>query len=363
MKVFESFAGYGSQSLSLVRLGVQHEVVGVSEIDADAIIAYGVLRYKLDDYTDDLPDKKQMKKELSDKGITTNNFSLEKLKQVYIYSKLINNYGDITRLNPAELPDIDYFTYSFPCQDISIIGTMDGLQGTKSSLLYECKKIIECKKPKYLLLENVKNLVGKKFRQDFDNWCDYLASLGYTTYFKVLNAKDYGIPQNRPRIFAISILGEHTPYIFPDPIPLKFKFGDVLDGSVDDSYFRNPKYLYYYLKCTDGGFDRHKRFLSSLKIKDIATCITTKPDHVASNFVTDDYGRKCIENKIIPDDIKIRILTPEECFRLMGLDDNEIEQIINAPISKTKLYMLSGNSIVIDVLNAIHSNLFKSSLL
>lgn len=359
MKVFEAFAGYGSQSLSLKKVGVNHEVVGVSDISADAIIAYGALRYNLDEYVGYIPSKQKMKQELLDKGVKTNNFNIDKLRQVYIYDKLINNYGDITKINPSDLPDMDYFTYSFPCQDISIIGNMQGLQGARSSLLYECKKIIEHKKPKYLLMENVKNLVGKKFKRDFDSWCDYLTSLGYTNYYKVLNAKDYGIPQNRQRVFVISILGDHTPYIFPPQQPLKFKFYDVLDNIVDNSYYINPKKLNYYVKKTDGGFDRHKRFLQSISVKDVANCITTK-QNVTDNFTTDDYSRELIKNKIINDDIKIRKLTPIECFRLMGLKDNEINKIVSTNISKTKLYVLAGNSIVIDVLNSIHDKLFKS---
>lgn len=123
--------------------------------------------------------------------------------------------------------------------DLSVAGKQEGLvRGkTRSGLLYECEKIIEHCRPKYLLLENVKNLVGKKFKPQFDEWLDYLESLGYTNYTKVLNAKDFGVPQNRERVFVVSILGEHEPYEFPKPIPLKKCITDILEDQVDENYY------------------------------------------------------------------------------------------------------------------------------
>src|SRR5699024_7279026 len=104
------------------------------------------------------------------------------------------------------------------CQDISLAGELGGLKkgsGTRSSLLWECKRVIDTKKPKYLLMENVKNLVGKKFKPHFEEWLKYLESIGYSNYHETLNAKDFGVPQNRERVFMVSILGEHEPYVFP----------------------------------------------------------------------------------------------------------------------------------------------------
>ena len=135
---------------------------------------------------------------------------------------------------------MDLFVYGSPCQDISQAGKMLGLKensNTRSSLLWECKKIIENKKPKYLLMENVKNLVGKRFKADFDIWLNWLSEQGYTNYWEVLNAKDYGIPQNRERVFVISILGEHEPYRFPEKQELKLKLKDVLEEDVDKKFY------------------------------------------------------------------------------------------------------------------------------
>ena len=125
------------------------------------------------------------------------------------------------------------------CQDLSISGHQRGMvKGvTRSGLLYECERIIESKKPKYLLMENVKNLVGKKFKPFFDEWLEYLSELGYTNYWKVLNSKDYGVPQNRERVFVVSILGEHEPYVFPEKQELTRRLKDVLEPVVDEKFY------------------------------------------------------------------------------------------------------------------------------
>ncbi|WP_446457331.1 DNA cytosine methyltransferase [Tuanshanicoccus yangjingiae] len=198
LKVLEAFAGIGTQRMALRNLGVPHEVVAISEIDKFAIKSYEAIHGKT------------------------------------------KNLGDISKIKEEDIPEHDLFTYSFPCQDISLAGYQKGLsQGskTRSSLLWECKRVIESKKPKYLLMENVKNLVSKKFKADFDRWLEYLESLGYTNYWKVLNAKDYGVPQNRERVFCVSILGEHKGFEFPTGEPLTIRLKDVLEDEVDEKFY------------------------------------------------------------------------------------------------------------------------------
>lgn len=198
IKVFEAFAGIGTQRMALRNLGIEHEVVAISEIDKFAIKSYEAIH-----------------------GVT-------------------RNLGDITKIKIEDIPDHDLFTYSFPCQDISTAGKMAGLNkdsGTRSSLLWECERIIEAKKPKYLLMENVKNLVSKKFKPYFEEWLKVLENLGYSNYWQVLNAKDYGIPQNRERVFVVSILGDNVGYQFPTKIPLTLKLKDILEDSVDESFY------------------------------------------------------------------------------------------------------------------------------
>ena len=306
LRVLEAFSGYGSQSIALRNLGIEHEVVAISEIDKYAIKAYEAIH-----------------------GPT-------------------NNLGDICKINPSDIPDHDLFTYSFPCQDLSVAGKQAGLgKGTRSGLLYECEKIIEAKKPKYLLLENVKNLVGKKFKPQFDEWLEYLEGLGYTNYWQVLNAKNYGVPQNRGRVFVISILGEHETFEWPTPIPLDKCIADILEDEVDEKYYINKPFHLV-----------NKGHQAELDIKGM-DCIKRVygTDKVAPALTTMQGGLR--EPKILESlDYRIRKLTPRECFRLMGMSDNDIDKIQTAEISNTQQYKMAGNSIVVNVLEAIFKNLF-----
>lgn len=200
MKIIELFAGYGSQALALKNLGFEVESK-ISEIDKYAIQAYEQLHGKT------------------------------------------FNYGDISKIK--SLGDADLWTYSFPCQDLSFAGKQAGIsEGTRSGLLYEVERLLEIaaknkNKPKYLLLENVKALVSKKFKPDFDRWLDKLEKLGYNNYWQVLNAKDYGIPQNRERVFVVSIRKDVDTkgYKFPSPVPLQKSLKDMLEDNVDEKYY------------------------------------------------------------------------------------------------------------------------------
>ena len=308
LRVFEAFSGYGSQSLALERLGIEHEVVAISEIDKYALQAYYALHNK------DIP-----------------------------------NLGDISKLDVNDIPEHDLFTYSFPCQDISVAGKTKGIvKGeTRSGLLYECERIIEAKRPKYLLLENVKNLVGKKFKAQFEEWLAYLESLGYTNYWKVLNAKDYGVPQNRERVFVVSILGEHEAYEFPKPMPLNKCIKDILEEEVDEKYYikyDKPFPKWQYSKNIIGYLDIGSYELNN-RVYGVGSCSFT-------------IRAKQPDQKILVGN-RLRKLTPRECFRLMGLNDTEIDVIQNLKLPKTQEYKLAGNSIVVDVLEVIFKNLFK----
>lgn len=179
LKVIELFAGIGAQRQALKEAGIEHEAVAISEIDKYACMAYEALHGKT------------------------------------------RNVGDIRKVD--ELPEADLWTYSFPCTDISISGKMKGFSkgsGTQSSLLWEVQRLLvkaheKGKLPKFLLMENVKNIVSKRFIGKFNEWLGFLKSLGYRTDWKILNAKDYGIPQNRERCFAVSVLGERLNSRFP----------------------------------------------------------------------------------------------------------------------------------------------------
>ena len=242
------------------------------------------------------------------------------------------------------------------CQDLSVSGKMNGLiRGkTRSGLLYECEKIIEYHKPKYLLLENVKNLVSSKFKPQFDEWLKYLQSLGYKNYWKILNAKDFGIPQNRERIFVVSILNPSDDYQFPKDIPLETCIADFLEENIDNKYYLTQTIQQSFkpnpIKTKNGII---KLGNSSKNEKSQAgTVIDTNGISMTICAGTHGYAIGHIYDKGL-----IRRYTPRECFRLMGMKDEDIDKIQKLGISNTQQYKLAGNSIVVNVLEAIFKNL------
>lgn len=373
LKVLELFAGVGTQAMALKRLANEYEdfnfeVVGISEINKFAIKSYNAIH-----------------------GET-------------------KNFGDISLINTDELPDVDLVTYSFPCQDISTSGKQGGLakgSGTRSGLLWECEKIIRAKRPKYLLMENVKNLVSKKHKPHFEKWIETLNSYGYTSYYACLNSKDFGVPQNRERIFMVSILGEHKPYEFPKGFELNKKLKDVLEDTVDDRY--------YLSKVKQ---DRFKLDLSNFKSKtskDIIVVGNTAPSNYQAHKVISSEGICCTvmenhgtgiqiiefpcicasrgrnpdnpslrvagleteqrieinkkgvsntittvqkDNYVIEKDFKLRKLSELETWRLMGISDEDFYKAKASGVSNTQLYIQSGNAIVVDVLYHIFKELF-----
>lgn len=211
LRVFTAFSGYDSQCMALDRIGIPYELVGWSEIDKYAIQAHNAVYPQ---YAD-------------------------------------RNYGDISQIDWEKVPDFDLFTYSFPCTDISNAGVQKGLEegsGTRSSLLWECKKTIEVKRPKYLMMENVKALVSAKFLPFYKKWEQWLAEMGYDNHCMVMNAKDYGVPQNRERIFIISILDNDRSFHFPEPFPLEKRLKDVLEEKVAEKYYLSDQAVEGFLK-------------------------------------------------------------------------------------------------------------------
>ena len=159
------------------------------------------------------------------------------------------NMGDITSCDWSKIKDnIDLLTYSTPCQSISSAGKQDGLKkgsGTASSIIWSVLNAIDVLRPKYLLMENVKALVSSKFIGDFHEWRSELSKRGYFNFAKVLNSKCYSIPQNRERIFMVSILDENANYHFPEPFPLDKRLKDVLEEEVDEKYYLSKKLVDY----------------------------------------------------------------------------------------------------------------------
>lgn len=395
----ELFSGIGAQRKALLNLGFEVDVVGISEIDKYAIQSYEA-----------------------------------------IFGKTYN-YGDICKAPRLEYADI--WTYSFPCQDISVAGNQKGISAdTRSGLLYQVQRLLEIAKeegtlPKYLLLENVKNLVGKNFKSQFDEWIKYLDELGYDTYWQVLNAKNYGIPQNRERVFAVSIRKDlNQTFKFPKAEELKLRLKDILENEVDEKYYLDDEKIEKFKQnvkekfesqdssyCIDANYFKGgtaENFLNKcrrqlvigasrgrnpenprdrtvgapteqrieINTQGISNTITTvqkdnyvveakiqqvegnlypnsgnpqagrvyKPEGISPALDTCQGGNRM--PKILSEDIRIRKLTPLECWRLMGFDDKDFNKAQKSGVSNTQLYKQAGNSIVVDVLERIFECLF-----
>ena len=243
IRVLELFGGIGACTTALKRLGIPYEVADYVEIDKYAVKSYN--------------------------AINNTNFEPQ----------------DITTWNK----DIqcDLIMHGSPCQDFSVAGKQAGgdfASGTRSSLMYETLRIVEKLKPRYVIWENVKNLLSKKHRPNFDNYLDKMSELGYKNYYQVLNAKDYGIPQNRERVFTISI----REYVFPEKQELELRLKDMLEQQVDEKYYLSDKLIQCFTSNGTGNYPRGERFRQNInrKNQDIAnSIITTEGNKPTCNFI------------------------------------------------------------------------------
>ena len=431
MRIIELFGGIGACSKAIKRLNIPLEIVDYVENDKYAVQSYN--------------------------AINGTNFAVQDIKD---WNKSFDN--------------IDLIIHGSPCQDFSLAGKQAGGDegsGTRSSLMYETLRIVENIKPKVVIWENVKNVLSKKHIHNFDNYLSRMNELGFNNYYKVLNSKDYGIPQNRERVFTISIRKDidEGSFSFPEKQELVLKLKDMLEEVVDEKYFLTDKMLNCFLSDGTGNYPRRERFLENMNRKnsDIGNSVTTKAgtrptdnyikvknatkkgyleatdgdgvdisgrmqwhrgnvqkqsiqtittdgsgrgvvlDHrnmkeklcdelidkakvkeldVINHSYTDAREKAISENKNIVisnnesptlttrsdtlgvvernvSNLRIRKLTPKECWRLMGFDDEDIDKCISVGISNTQLYKQAGNSIVVNVLEAILKNLFKGGIM
>lgn len=436
MKILELFAGIGACSKALKRIGIDVEIVDAVEIDKYAMASFN--------------------------AIHNTNFETQ----------------DITSYN-KDLKDIDLITHGSPCQDFSVAGKQAGGDlgsGTRSSLMYETIRIVGKIRPKYILWENVKNILSKKHKHNFEAYIETMNILGYNSYYKVLDAKDYGVPQHRERVYTVSIRKDidNGDFVFPEPMELKLRLKDVLEDEVEDRYYLSDKLLKglmansdrqkekgngFTFETTDGNCvaktvttrvgacrtdDNYIKVVGNLDIKgnDCIKRVYSKeglsptltdmqggnrqpkilinnatkkgydeavdgdsvnlqyPDSktrrgrvghqvsqtlmandsmgvvegikVIGNYMPSNHDASRIvdSNGLAPTvkenhgtvtatniDYRIRKLTPKECWRLMGFDDEDFEKAQAVPMSNTQLYKQAGNSIVINVLEKIFKNL------
>jgi len=434
LKVLSLFSGIGAFEKALENLGIKYELVGFSEIDKYASASYCAIH-----------------------GVDAS-----------------KNLGDITKIDESKLPkDIDLITYGFPCQDISLAGRQKGLFNengtqTRSGLFFEALRIIEATKPKFAIAENVKNLTGKKFKEQFNLVLQSLENAGYVNYWKVLNAKDFGVPQNRERVFIISIRSDiNQGYEFSEKQEKKLCLKDMLEEKVDEKFYlsdvalnnlfqtnfkqasyenrvmredgvcntilardykdprcvqvgqiypnsgnpqagriydadgisptmdscsggnRMPKVLVHeatkrgYAEAFEGDSINLEQPNSKTRRgrvgKQVAQTLTTSPQQavIESVAVWDGFNQRARADStvvgtltqncggdlkrngqgIIESSLRIRKLTPKECWRLMGFTDADIEKAQAVGISNSQLYKQAGNSIVVPVLEEILRNL------
>ena len=390
LKVLELFGGIGACTKALENLGIDFELVDYVEIDKFAVKSFN--------------------------AIHNTNFQPQ----------------DICKWDKNL--EVDLIMHGSSCVDFSICGKQTGGDegsGTRSSLMYETIRIVEKLKPKYVIWENVKNLLSKKHRHNFDNYLEIMQHSGYNNYYQILNAKDYGVPQNRERVFTVSIRKDidNGTFLFPKPFKLELRLKDMLEDEVDEKYYLSEEKINKIINwkahqkpfekvlgnksisptlTARGAGENHSGMIlysdtledtsnlqnDCLKIKEATKkgykdpkCVITKwsknknvsldtyvneplesntelpcavdeqnvvirKDNTVGSLTTNGSSAKR-NNRVLQKDLRIRKLTPKECYRLMGFSDEEFERAENVPTSNTQLYKQAGNSIVVDVLEEL----------
>ena len=344
MKVGTFFSGVGSPEQALINLGIEHEIEFACDIDKYARQTY------------------------------LKNFDCK------------NMYEDITQLNMKDLYPVDLLVFGFPCQAFSMAGKRGGFDDTRGTLFYDALRYLKEHKPRYFIAENVKGLIshdsGKTFRTILDclalteNYQFQLApfeNLGYHIHYKVLNTKDFGIPQNRERIFIVGIRDEEdNNFRFPKPFHLEKKLKDVLENEVDEKYYLSDKAVCKiekskfsqkfkdentkYVGCLTAGYHKIPADGNYLILHSLHPRSSTTGKGGLGHLSKQDGTSYCLDTgnaQAVEKQNKIRRLTPIECERLQGFPDNHTEGV-----SDTQRYKQMGNSITVNVM----MHLFKQLL-
>lgn len=411
VKLFSAFSGIGAFEKGFNRIGQSYELFGYSEIDKYASKGYALIH-----------------------NINEN-----------------MNYGDITKIDETKIEkDLDFFTYGFPCQDISLSGNQKGLvdesgNKTRSGLVWDATRIIRTSQPKIAIAENVKHLISKRFKNEFKAILEELDQAGYNNYWKVLNAKEHGVAQNRDRVFIVSIRKniDNGMFEWPKTEGLTTRLLDYLEDEVDESYFLSDNQI---KRITESTYEQNRRrihdpnkIVSTLCARDYKDpkCVDLTliiPEKTKKGYATAEIGDgvyidrphqkrgvvqkgliqtlktsgsdvgvvvkdtretiysdksidKILNNIVDVNDVantitanpqratidsatlittspplRIRKLTPKECFRLMGFDDKDHDVLEQSGISNTQRYKMAGNSIVVNVVAKILKNLIETVL-
>lgn len=486
------FSGIGCQERGFENSGLfDLEVLNTSDINKDAVVSYaavhcGLTKEMIENYSD-YPSREEMAAYLKvinfgyepekNKSYDWDKLARRKsndIEKYWLACKLSNNLGDISKIE--KLPYADLWTCSFPCTDISLAGKMKGLSpsdSTRSSLLWENIRLLKTAKddgtlPKYIMFENVKNLVGKKFINDFNNLLSVLDELGFNSYWKVLNAKNCGVPQNRERVFVISIRKDidNGAFVFPKPFDIGIRLKDILDENVEEKYYlsedvqsrfkftsqdfsknvigttkpisrsigqrdlvyskesimgtlvatdyKQPKQVFeqipnecvqegnlsggkwdkiyesarrYYSvngcsptihTCNDGNTEpkisepqithsEWKRQMYDRFIEDsegeVSGCVTNQSKSFGYRPPMKGYS-KCLKAESndtgVVCNYRIRKLTPNECWKLMGLTEIDCAKAVAIGVSDSQLYKQAGNGIVTNCCELLAEHLYKA---
>lgn len=369
LRVFEAFAGIGAQASALDRLKIDYEIVGVSDWFIDAIECYAAIHCENADV--EVPqDISTVDEYLSQFTFSATSVRPTKLKQLtedqrrdlYRANVKAKNYGSITDLKGADMPETDLLVYSFPCQDLSTGGRGMGMKkgsGTRSCLLWEIERILNelavlNRLPEYLLLENVKTIKADKFKEDLDQWLQFLSSIGYSnSECLILNALDFGVPQDRERAFIISHLGKPLQNIKQRindrKVPRKYNIHDFIMDDYSNPVFKLEANIAQLNKTPSR--DVMWR-INGKEIKDdtVIRTITCNMDRTHTAALFEYTG---------PKGKTYRRLTLREAFLLMGFTSEEYEKAAALNYSYRKLNKLIGNSIVVNVLEAVFGAMFE----
>lgn len=254
-------------------------------------------------------------------------------------------FGDITKISENDVPDHDILLAGFPCQPFSQAGLKKGFTDTRGTLFFDIERILLAKQPKAFLLENVKQLKGHNKGETFKTIIDHLNNAGYKVFYEILKARDFGIPQNRERIYIVGFLDHNINFEFPKPTNLPTRVGDILDDIVDEKYTISDKLW--------TGHKRRKE-LNTLNGKGFGYGLFNK-ESAYTNTISARYYKDGSEILIEQEGKNPRKLTPREAARLQGFPEGYI-----IPVSDAQAYKQFGNSVAVPVIKAIAMQIQKA---
>ena len=310
LRLFEAFAGYGGASFALRRARIPFETVGYSEFDKFAVELY----------------------EKNHPGVV--------------------GYGDITQIDPESLPDFDLFTGGFPCQPFSQVGLGKGEQDTRGTLFHDIIRICSVKKPTHILLENVKGLKTNKHGKTLETIVNKLTHLGYDVVTELLNSKDYGIPQNRDRVWIYAYRGS-LPLTFelrPPKVPLEVFFKDLLDQKPEKELFKNQQQIARLTELYGLDFVVKEPSCADLYNK------TIRKDGLSITILEPHHNKMRVVHPPKGKELLVRKYSVAEHFRLMGFKDGEIDF---AGQGYHQLCKRAANGWDINIASRIFTQIFK----